>query len=476
MRRERSLRRGAVWMVAMLAAPPSFAAEPCADWELVDTPNPGTTFNFINGVARLGAGDALAMGRDGQGAFALRWNRTTWSEIAIPSTAEVGGTYIVEGCGSTPAGDVWAVGAVFLSSFDSAPLAMRHDGTDWDLVEVVSLDGARTGGAVAVHALADDDAWAVGAKGGDGGGVGGSPVLAMHWDGSSWTEFPAPAVGDRQNHLESVSMVATDDVWAVGDHQNIVQSPLGFHATTLHWDGSTWSEIVNPGYSIAEGTHLMSVAAVATDDVWAAGYGPDGVLFMHWDGSGWSIVPAPATSSSFGGGLTVLAPHDIWATTGREFLHWNGADWQVVLPAEVPGASGIALGQLARIGACELWAAGSYQPEGAPYARTLAQHFQAGVVSVPGTVTAPSIISGLIARPNPLRARAVIGFDLTENAVVSMNVFDASGRQVLTRAGRRHPAGTHAVELDATGLASGTYFVRVEAGAESMAMPISVHR
>lgn len=64
--------------------------------------------------------------------------------------------------------------------------------------------------------------------------------------------------------------------------------------------------------------------------------------------------------------------------------------------------------------------------------------------------------------PNPFNPATRIVFDLPQSAEISLKVFDLSGRQVATVAGGRYPAGRHAVEFDATGLASGVYFYRLQ--------------
>jgi hypothetical protein len=48
---------------------------------------------------------------------------------------------------------------------------------------------------------------------------------------------------------------------------------------------------------------------------------------------------------------------------------------------------------------------------------------------------------------------------------VRLTVHDALGRQRRVLVDRRLPAGRHEVEFDARDLASGTYFVRMEAAA-----------
>jgi MFS family permease len=65
--------------------------------------------------------------------------------------------------------------------------------------------------------------------------------------------------------------------------------------------------------------------------------------------------------------------------------------------------------------------------------------------------------------PNPFNPRTTIAFAIPSDTHVRLHVFDATGVHVMTVIDRSLPAGAHRVELDASGLASGVYFYRLEA-------------
>jgi len=95
--------------------------------------------------------------------------------------------------------------------------------------------------------MASDDGWAVGRT-------------ALHWDGTNWSGSYRAA----GPFSFSVSMVSSDDVWAVG---------MG---RTTHWDGETWSAVPNPD------EYLLAVAMTGPDDGWAVGsYG----TILRWQGN-----------------------------------------------------------------------------------------------------------------------------------------------------------------------------------------------
>ena len=66
--------------------------------------------------------------------------------------------------------------------------------------------------------------------------------------------------------------------------------------------------------------------------------------------------------------------------------------------------------------------------------------------------------------PNPFNPRTTIRFSLPRSGEVSLKIFNLLGEEVATLVSGRVDAGTHAVQWDATGLPSGVYFYRLQAG------------
>jgi hypothetical protein len=77
---------------------------------------------------------------------------------------------------------------------------------------------------------------------------------------------------------------------------------------------------------------------------------------------------------------------------------------------------------------------------------------------------APEAYSLAASYPNPVTASATIAFALPEAAHVRLAVYDALGRLVQVLEDGAVAAGTHRASLDATALAPGAYFYRLEAG------------
>ncbi len=66
--------------------------------------------------------------------------------------------------------------------------------------------------------------------------------------------------------------------------------------------------------------------------------------------------------------------------------------------------------------------------------------------------------------PNPFNPSTEILFDLPEDAMVSLVVYDVLGREVARLVQGELRAGTHRARFDAGNLPSGVYFYRIQAG------------
>ncbi len=69
--------------------------------------------------------------------------------------------------------------------------------------------------------------------------------------------------------------------------------------------------------------------------------------------------------------------------------------------------------------------------------------------------------------PNPFNPVTTIAYRIPENTGVQLNVYDMSGRRVRTLVNEYANAGSYEVSFDASGLPSGVYFYRLDAGSHS---------
>jgi hypothetical protein len=339
-------------------------------WRVVDSPNPGSQANALSDVAALSATDIWAVGTyrnvdDTDRNLTMHWDGSNWGVVPVPDSVSQGSLYGVAASGPN---DVWAVGYTTPDGYDYRLLILHWNGSAWTNVSAAVMP--QNSGLNDIALLAPNDAWAVGSyydpNNGD------SHTLTLRWNGSSWNVVSSPNES-TSNWLYSVSGSEPNDVWAAGTY--VVGSD---QTLTMHWDGSSWSIV--PSLSTGDDAQLYSVSVFAPNDVWAVGYFfydlfDYSTLTLHWNGNSWSFVnsPQPDAESSFTS-VSMVGPNDVWAAgysyyyNGINYIeqaqsaHWDGSGWtQAIIPD--PGDTSVLAG-LGTLSPDDLWAVGSYYPNG----------------------------------------------------------------------------------------------------------------
>ncbi len=78
--------------------------------------------------------------------------------------------------------------------------------------------------------------------------------------------------------------------------------------------------------------------------------------------------------------------------------------------------------------------------------------------------------------PNPARGRSMIGLHLETGADVRLRLVDTKGAIIRDLMERKLDAGTHSMELETGGLASGLYFITLERGGKKEVFPVVIGR
>ena len=79
----------------------------------------------------------------------------------------------------------------------------------------------------------------------------------------------------------------------------------------------------------------------------------------------------------------------------------------------------------------------------------------------------PTIVEGFKLEqnyPNPFNPETSMQYAIGNRQFVIVKVYDLLGKEITTLVNQEMPAGIHNLEFDGTGLPSGTYFYRLEAG------------
>ena len=66
--------------------------------------------------------------------------------------------------------------------------------------------------------------------------------------------------------------------------------------------------------------------------------------------------------------------------------------------------------------------------------------------------------------PNPFNPTTIINYELPITNDVELSIYNVIGQKITTLLREIKQAGTHQVEWDATGYASGVYYYKIEAG------------
>lgn len=180
-------------------------------------------------------------------------------------------------------------------------------------------------------------------------------VLLMHYKNGAWSSMRLAISGQ----VNSISMVSTNDGWAVGDN-----------GLMLHYDGTTWREVASPTER-----SFAQVQMLSATDGWAVANAFD---IYHYDGHTWIAQPLP---TNLGGvtpfiveiaALSMLSPTDGWAigtypSTGTAppsrssvvILRYHNGVWAVDDTIAATGSQSLAVQSLSMSSDTEGWATGS---------------------------------------------------------------------------------------------------------------------
>jgi len=139
----------------------------------VTSASPVTT--DLNGVYTVSTTEAWAVGDSG---VILRWNGTTWAKMTSPVTTQLNAIAMFDKNGDGIADAGWIAGA--------SERILSYNGSTWTLTD---LGGSNLTG-VAISNI--NDVMVVGAGG-----------LAVHWDGSTWTDVSAATT----RNLNAISLI-----------------------------------------------------------------------------------------------------------------------------------------------------------------------------------------------------------------------------------------------------------------------------
>jgi hypothetical protein len=208
-------------------------------------------------------------------------------------------------------------------------------------------------------------------------------------------------------------------------------------------------------------------------DVLSASSGDDEIAwYENAPGANLPVELAHFTAATSGDAVTLR-----WSTTSEE----NNAGFDVERSTD--GETFTAIGFEPGVGTTEEAQSYRFVDREAPFAMTL--FYRLRQVDTDGTFeyspvveveVTPSAVALLPVAPNPVSVSARIRYELPEATAVRLQVFDLLGRRVAMLADGEKPAGRHEVSWQSAGLASGTYFVRLQAGSTAQTQMLRLVR
>jgi hypothetical protein len=260
-------------------------------WSVVPSPNQGNQNNGLNGVS-MTSGTGWAVGYARQGVYqplALHWDGTLWS---LASPANLTSNALFTGVDTLPGDSAWAVGFQTVASGTRRTLIEHASGGLWTRVASPNDGTASSDNTLmAVGGTSATGLWAVGYRLSPRGLL----PLVLRYDTTrpspSWVSVSGaggvPSPGKVETVLTGVDVRTASDVWAVGYYDDgSVKRPLA-----LHWNGSSWSNSPIPGAGL-----LRQVKAIGSGNVWSVGaYYKASVhrtqtLVVHFNGTAWATV------------------------------------------------------------------------------------------------------------------------------------------------------------------------------------------
>jgi hypothetical protein len=130
-----------------------------SDWSIVDSPNPGTANEILNGVSCASLSWCVAVGatpsESGNKPLVEAWDGSSWSVVESPND----GNSLLQSVSCTSASSCVAVGFLAPSFFGTLPLVQVWDGVTWSTLPNPT-SGATDGQLDGAFCLSE--AWCVG--------------------------------------------------------------------------------------------------------------------------------------------------------------------------------------------------------------------------------------------------------------------------------------------------------------------------
>ncbi|HSX09689.1 MAG TPA: hypothetical protein VLF93_06040 [Candidatus Saccharimonadales bacterium] len=247
--------------------------------------------NTLTGITSDNSGNAWTVGYytsfPAEQANAYEWSGSSWTHVTADEPSTIGNLF--EGVSTDNTGDVYAVGYYNNSGVNIAPLIEKWNGTKFAQQALSLPSGCTSVQLYGVSVFSSSDVLAVG----QGSCTSGNKYVIYHYDGTSWTSISGLPTSATSAILYSVKAISSTEAWAVGSKSFSPQQPLIMHYTS----GGGWQEDTSNSFGATSISLLTSVDADSSNNVWVAGTLNGNPLTVHYNGSSWTQISTPTLSS-----------------------------------------------------------------------------------------------------------------------------------------------------------------------------------
>lgn len=376
----------------------------------------GLSIAYVNALA-VGDSSLYAGGTDYMGLFVSTDDGTDWTEIdSALGKPSVGAIAIAHG-------DLFA-GINYRGLFRST-----DNGATW-----IQVDSGFIGYGIFAIAVSGNN---IAIGNGDG-------VTVSKDGGKTWTRKDS---GLTNTDVRSLAFKGSKLFAGTGNFGNVFVS---------NDTGASWKE-ADSGLARSDSIRYVESLAVMGTEIFAA-TSYVGVFKSSDDGASWqeidSAIVNDPTKNNLGAGAIVISGGDIFVgTDAAVYLSADtGKTWTDVGTGLPGGSSPMIISKNYLFGATAI--AGLWR-------RPLSEM----ITAVKDEVKYLPSRFGLQQNfPNPFNPTTVITYDIAKSSHVRLTVYDVLGREVSTLVNAEKSPGQYRVTFDGSGLASGVYFYRLDAG------------
>lgn len=330
--------------VVLTAAAPDVSGSRSPSWHVVKTFIPHNT--FVDDIVGLRGGIAWAGGESPARTPALHHlTGRTWRAVSLPGPP---GTFVTN-ISATSATNVWAALA-------NEPLVARLTGGGWVTksfahgTDAIATDNIVTIGPKNTWVFAFD--------------FNTKSPFAEHFNGSTWTRSPLPALVDCDCQTHAVSASSAGNIWAW-----VFDSKTKAFAT-MRWNGQKWQVIKLPAHVVPTGQKVgaLQMLAESRTDVWATAdnvMSTGSIILLHWNGHAWTKIGGKLPKGQLAGPIAADGRGGLWLigrtrTFSQFILHYTGGRWtRFSMPSDSAGtvqvdALGLVAGTMTVLGAGNL--------------------------------------------------------------------------------------------------------------------------